>query len=624
MFRSFAVLFFLFISFCSADMQAEANFILRSAENALRIKYSPGVFSIRHIGFHVSLSDNADNNLSAAAGAYGSVLTDKVSSAIRANLAGTGRDNPYLVDVLLQWDLTAAKNVLASRSAVPELLMIYRTYNLNNDGDLRMLNLSNNSGRQMLENLLRSGREPEDKIQRSVLLERLSDFPEKSDLLNALLSNDVQSLIKALDNNRQALFDYRLSELNRLIKQTKDSEAAGFFSDALNYARQARDQALPDLRAMGSLFVPFVTGRKRFHANMTIGDLRDFVRDLDAKVSEESQKKWQQDLAERYLVLASEALGNEKYLDMYSHIDKIRTDYPLSDLAIQMVDGNFRLDGKSLSELKALVPGGLSEQERESGQGRERQAVQERRQEPVRPPVTDTDDSFMPADDGPPAWLVGVPAPERPEPVFAESRSGLFDGVSNLVNRASIIIRAEGSLSEALDLAKKAEEELKSIVENNKSHLQVHNLLYKDETLIAGKSYPQFLDWVVEVKHSKEATELHTQAYRDYFLAGNIKEFLKQLEKICHDFPRSPISREIRSASYSIKGRSLLDLSGGSFNFDGIDFVYIKPGDFMMGSNDGDSDEKPVQKVKISNGFWMGKYELTQGQWKAIMGNNPS
>jgi formylglycine-generating enzyme required for sulfatase activity len=31
-----------------------------------------------------------------------------------------------------------------------------------------------------------------------------------------------------------------------------------------------------------------------------------------------------------------------------------------------------------------------------------------------------------------------------------------------------------------------------------------------------------------------------------------------------------------------------------------------------------------VHKVKISSGFWMGKYELTQGQWQAIMGNNPS
>jgi hypothetical protein len=241
--------------------------------------------------------------------------------------------------------------------------------------------------------------------------------------LNALLSNDAQSLTKALDNNRQALFDYRLSELNRLIKQAKDSEAAGRFSDALRYALQARDQEL-DLRTMGSLFIPFMTGRQRFHADMTIGNLRDFVRDLDAKVSKERQKKLQQDLAVYYLGLASNELGNRNYTVMYSYIDKIRNDCRLSDLAVQIRDGSFQLDGKSLSELKALVPGGLSEQEGESGQ------------------------------------------------------------------------------------------EQKTV--------------------------------------------------------------------------------------------------------DGIEFVFIGPGEFNMG------ESYDARKVKISNGFWMGKYEVTQGQWKAIMGNNPS
>ncbi len=43
----------------------------------------------------------------------------------------------------------------------------------------------------------------------------------------------------------------------------------------------------------------------------------------------------------------------------------------------------------------------------------------------------------------------------------------------------------------------------------------------------------------------------------------------------------------------------------------------------MMGSDKFD-DEKPVHKVIISRDFWMGKYEITQAQWKAVMGNNPS
>jgi formylglycine-generating enzyme required for sulfatase activity len=57
--------------------------------------------------------------------------------------------------------------------------------------------------------------------------------------------------------------------------------------------------------------------------------------------------------------------------------------------------------------------------------------------------------------------------------------------------------------------------------------------------------------------------------------------------------------------------------------FDCIDFVYCPAGTFMMGSNEKD-DEQPVHEVEISRGFWLGKYPVTQGQWEAVMGNNPS
>ncbi len=56
----------------------------------------------------------------------------------------------------------------------------------------------------------------------------------------------------------------------------------------------------------------------------------------------------------------------------------------------------------------------------------------------------------------------------------------------------------------------------------------------------------------------------------------------------------------------------------------GIKFVFIPAGEFMMGSATGLDNERPVHLVRISRSFEMGKYEVTQAQWEAVMGNNPS
>jgi formylglycine-generating enzyme required for sulfatase activity len=53
------------------------------------------------------------------------------------------------------------------------------------------------------------------------------------------------------------------------------------------------------------------------------------------------------------------------------------------------------------------------------------------------------------------------------------------------------------------------------------------------------------------------------------------------------------------------------------------EMVVIPAGSFEMGSNDGKSEEKPGHRVTLKT-FAMGKTEVTQGQWKIIMGSNPS
>ena len=58
-----------------------------------------------------------------------------------------------------------------------------------------------------------------------------------------------------------------------------------------------------------------------------------------------------------------------------------------------------------------------------------------------------------------------------------------------------------------------------------------------------------------------------------------------------------------------------------------IDFVWVAEGCFRMGSPDSEVqrgvNEGPVHNVCV-DGFWMGKYEVTQAQWEKVMGSNPS
>lgn len=54
-----------------------------------------------------------------------------------------------------------------------------------------------------------------------------------------------------------------------------------------------------------------------------------------------------------------------------------------------------------------------------------------------------------------------------------------------------------------------------------------------------------------------------------------------------------------------------------------IDMVLVKGGTFLMGCNDDHNNEEPVHSVNL-NDFYIGKYEVTQKQWRDVMRINPS
>jgi sulfatase modifying factor 1 len=58
-----------------------------------------------------------------------------------------------------------------------------------------------------------------------------------------------------------------------------------------------------------------------------------------------------------------------------------------------------------------------------------------------------------------------------------------------------------------------------------------------------------------------------------------------------------------------------------------MQFIFIPPGRFVMGSPPGEPgrqrDEVP-HEVVLTRGFYLGRFEVTQGEWRRVMGSNPS
>jgi len=85
----------------------------------------------------------------------------------------------------------------------------------------------------------------------------------------------------------------------------------------------------------------------------------------------------------------------------------------------------------------------------------------------------------------------------------------------------------------------------------------------------------------------------------------------------------SALAVSIILISCSSDSESAVDINGSTKK----DMVLIQPGTFQMGNTGayaGLYDEKPIHTVTISKAFYIGKYEVTQKQYQAVMNANPS
>jgi formylglycine-generating enzyme required for sulfatase activity len=96
------------------------------------------------------------------------------------------------------------------------------------------------------------------------------------------------------------------------------------------------------------------------------------------------------------------------------------------------------------------------------------------------------------------------------------------------------------------------------------------------------------------------------------------------LEKLRRQIKQIQVQRNGAEASLSTESKNRTKVNP----VDGLTYVFIPPGNFIMGCSPGDtecrSDERPPHAVQIANGFWLGQTEVTQAAWKKVKGGNPS
>jgi formylglycine-generating enzyme required for sulfatase activity len=108
--------------------------------------------------------------------------------------------------------------------------------------------------------------------------------------------------------------------------------------------------------------------------------------------------------------------------------------------------------------------------------------------------------------------------------------------------------------------------------------------------------------------------------YRVYFMkTGKMKLLPKNKTRIQY----KGIPTATRDQALALKAEIQKSLISSQHGRADEEMVAIPAGCFQMGSGQGDPDERPVHKVCIS-AFQMGKYEVRQKNFQAVMGTNPS
>ena len=195
----------------------------------------------------------------------------------------------------------------------------------------------------------------------------------------------------------------------------------------------------------------------------------------------------------------------------------------------------------------------------------------------------------------------------------------------SLISSADSLSRNESSLPEAMALYDSA-----AVFETQYAGTRF-SALFDQNALSSSSRVQSQIDSIAKVRQQETEEKLRRevaaaeQARLEREQAEKERLERERLEKERAEKER--IERERKEREAAERKRRETGYSNGILKVNGIEYpmVYVSGGSFMMGSDDSDADsqERPVHRVTLSS-YRIGKYEVTQELWGAVMGNNPS
>jgi len=163
----------------------------------------------------------------------------------------------------------------------------------------------------------------------------------------------------------------------------------------------------------------------------------------------------------------------------------------------------------------------------------------------------------------------------------------------------------------ALRLQKTQVGDLGGVVRNSQGNTPIAGALVE---LWAGSNTPNGAPLATTAANSSGAYQFRGLTSGPYTLRANAPGFTLG----------PPVTKQVDAAKSNTQDLTLTPQpSGGTITL--ADFVLIPAGQFQMGSSTGGfAAERPVHTVNITRPFYMQKTEVTQAQWQAVMGTNPS